>query len=408
VWRADWIRRGILLTLLAATVAIAWFADERAPAFAKHTTTVLIEVTAPGDRGPGTLREAIYSAVQARGRARIVIRVPRVTLSEPLPPASHELQFEIEARPRSVIDARALGADAVLDIRAPVVALRNVGIEGAPQVAVLLRAHDVVLDGVAIDDADVGVAFTPEVARFAVRNGAFSRNRIALQSSVAAEGVVTGNLFKANSGSAIRLSAASGDAREPAGVRIADNRFEGDNDPIVIVNRTAVLERNRLVDVAHDAITLRDADARLRENVIRGAGHVGILVDGESRVDIADNEIGASAGTGIVLAAAREARVSGNRLYANLDGIVQLAQVDLRPPLIIDNLLYEHERDGIRIVGSSPVVRGNRSMRNRGAGLRMVDAVAATGRLLEARPLLDRNVFAGNRSGDLARTQVPR
>ena len=64
--------------------------------------------------------------------------------------------------------------------------------------------------------------------------------------------------------------------------------------------------------------------------------------------------------------------------------------------VIADNLISGQQIDGLVIIGASPIVRRNRSLDNKGAGIRVLDFVTAREARIAARPFLEENVMAGN------------
>ena len=66
------------------------------------------------------------------------------------------------------------------------------------------------------------------------------------------------------------------------------------------------------------------------------------------------------------------------------------------PSVISGNLVATQSLDGIMIVGSSPVVRDNRVLGNRAAGLSVYDYQPARGQRIESRPLYGDNRIENN------------
>jgi len=60
--------------------------------------------------------------------------------------------------------------------------------------------------------------------------------------------------------------------------------------------------------------------------------------------------------------------------------------------------VLSQREDGLYVVGGAPVLRGNRALRNRGAGLRVLDYVPLRGPRVTGDPLLQDNVFQENGS----------
>src|SRR5580658_151030 len=100
-----------IFVMLAGMVALgSWYESRRvrrpAPSMEK---AVLVHVTNAGDRGPGTLREALFLVAGATGPATISIEVPTIKLETALPAFvnSHEVRLVGQAS-GAQIDAQAL------------------------------------------------------------------------------------------------------------------------------------------------------------------------------------------------------------------------------------------------------------------------------------------------------------
>ena len=73
----------ILLGLMAA--AGHWYETQRTRPQRTAEKTVLVHVTNAGDRGPGTLREALFIVAAASDPTTISIEVPKIDLETALP-----------------------------------------------------------------------------------------------------------------------------------------------------------------------------------------------------------------------------------------------------------------------------------------------------------------------------------
>src|ERR1700761_3119594 len=90
-------RRFVLVGVLIAGACSQYLLDPLRPMRLEDRATAELIVSNAGDAGPGSLREALFSAARATDRPRILLKVPRITLSNPLPPATHSLGIVIEA-----------------------------------------------------------------------------------------------------------------------------------------------------------------------------------------------------------------------------------------------------------------------------------------------------------------------
>src|SRR3984885_6485055 len=103
-----------VLVLLVAVVAVGRWYQKQGPATSQTVGSTLVNVTNGGDRGPGTLREALFVVAAAGGSATISIQVPKITVQTPLPPLVNVHGVSITAHPAGAqIDAHALASGAV-------------------------------------------------------------------------------------------------------------------------------------------------------------------------------------------------------------------------------------------------------------------------------------------------------
>jgi hypothetical protein len=116
-----------------------------------------------------------------------------------------------------------------------------------------------------------------------------------------------------------------------------------------------------------------------------------------ARVDavaLTDNEIFDVRGMGMLLQAVAAGVVNDNRLYRNGYGIATITSARAAVKLT-NNLLVAQELDGVVLFGDSPIVTGNRALRNGAAGIRVLN-LKAFGTYTRAQPLLADNVLLDN------------
>jgi parallel beta-helix repeat protein len=396
-------RRFVLVGVLIAGAFSQYLLDPLRPMRLEDRASSELIVSNGEDAGPGSLREALFSAARANERPRIRLQVNHITIQNPLPPATHALGFVIEGDGKgTVIDATALGHSVALDVQAPNIVLRNLTIDAGAGTAVLIRANDILAQDLTIEHADVGIGIAGARAQLRLINSTLRENRIALQIMAATTGLLQHNHFENNTETGIWAVLPAGNQLEGHGLlQISDNKFTGDRDSIVLANAQVTVEKNEFVGNKHNAVSALAGEATVRSNTIRGAASAGILADGVSRAWISSNDIGQCPGTGIFLRSAANVIVEKNRLYSNAYGIVALFSNGSAPVTLADNLVFSQQVDGLLIIGASPVVRGNRAMRNGSAGIRVLDIVSASKKRTPATPLLNGNILAGNRLNEV-------
>src|SRR3984957_6041337 len=129
----------ILLGLMAA--AGHWYETQRTRPQRTAEKSVLVHVTNAGDRGPGTLREALFVVATATGQSSISIEVPKITLETALPAFVNGHGVRLLGQTSGAqIDAQALGAGPVFDISGPNTSIEGITISNCHDAAILVRS----------------------------------------------------------------------------------------------------------------------------------------------------------------------------------------------------------------------------------------------------------------------------
>ncbi|MGO8859124.1 MAG: right-handed parallel beta-helix repeat-containing protein [Steroidobacteraceae bacterium] len=401
--RRPWSRRiGLVALLFAAAASIHWIEPLRPKSLDERAAGVFT-VTTAADSGPGSLRDALFAAARAPGAARIHLAVARIDVESPLPPASQAVAIVIDTDVRTVIDAHALAAGAVLDIEAPRAIVRNVTVERAAGTAFLIHAAGVEISGIAALDSGVGLALVGTTMYLDLRHCSMSRNRIGVQVATAVTGVLQGCAFSQNTESAVWAVQSAGGSAPHTQLKILDNVFTGDRDAVVLANLPVTVERNHFVGSLRNSITVLGSEATLRGNIIRDAVENGVLIDSADHVAVVDNEIGRSPGTGIMVKSSSAVSIEHNKIFGNSYGVVQVFGETGVPITLAHNLIFSQRLDGLLIIGASPVVNDNRSINNTGAGIKVLSVVREGRVSAEAAPHLTGNVTAGNARNDVVR-----
>src|SRR5690606_14506552 len=110
------------------------------------------------DRGPGSLREALFKATASNAEVTISLQVPKITLASTLPPVANARGIHLVAGEQGTqIDANALPNGAVLDVAGPNVSIEGIRIRNCKAAGILLRADRFKLETTTIEGCDVGV-----------------------------------------------------------------------------------------------------------------------------------------------------------------------------------------------------------------------------------------------------------
>lgn len=357
------------------------------------------QVTSGADRGPGSLREAIFAADSADGRARIVLRSVRIALQSPLPPLVNAAGVVIEgAAQASEIDARLIGSGSVFDIEAPHSVIRGVHVLNAPGGAILVRASGVRLQDLRLANCDEGLLVAEEADNLVVEQVRFEGNRIGARILSAGRGVILrDNRFQGHREVAVWAVRADWTAGARRGaLQLSGNRFQDDRMSLVLGNVPVKVEGNEVLKAREAGIILIGQGGELRRNRVTGGAGMGIVADATRSAVIEDNEIDNNGTLAILVRSSAGALVRKNRVYDNPYGVAFVLGKRATPDLAAENVVLRHRFDGITVIGSSPILRHNQMRNSRQAALRILDFVPLKGPRVAAVPYLEGNSATGN------------
>jgi len=334
---------------------------ELRPAPPERRAALNIFVTSSSDSGPGSLREAIFTADRAQGRARIEVRVARIVLETPLPPLVNPEGVMIEAIDRDTeIDGRALLEGPVLDLAAPRSVVLGVAVRGAAGQGILVRASGARLRNLVLAECDVGVYLADGADDLSVEFSAFEQNGTGVRLGGSASQVsLSENRFRKHERAAVwAVSPTAPLGAAAPGVVVRHNHFEDDRISVLLINVPGRVEDNHFARAGEAAVHLTGSGL-VRRNRIQGGARVGLFADAPGGALIEDNEV---------------------------DHNVAVAE----------NLVVSHREDGLYVVGGSPTLRGNHVIGNRRAAVRVLDYVPIHGAPLVGAPLLQGNLLHDN------------
>ncbi|MGH9329142.1 MAG: right-handed parallel beta-helix repeat-containing protein, partial [Vicinamibacterales bacterium] len=385
-------------------VAAPWLATWR-PVPPDRLAASVLRVTSSADSGPGSLREAIFAADRADGRTRIVVAVPSIVLAAGLPPLVNPSGIVLEAEQSFVELTGPRVAGPLLDVASPRTMLSGFRIVGAPA-GVVVRAPGATLRNLTIVDGETGVLVGEGADQITIEASVFARNRIGVHVSAPSGRVsLRGNRFDDHRLAGIWAVAAQAGAPEAPQIVSLNNRYRDNANGLVAVNVVAHIERDVFDGHRDAAVHVSGARAVIRGNTIRGGRRFGVYAERLSSGVITGNEIARNCAGGLMVRNVRNTEVLTNQLYQNGFGIVLMEGGSISPNTVAGNLITDHVEDGLVLIASSPLVRRNRLLRNRRAGLRLSSLVAASGETQTPQPLLSENVLSGNGYDDPLRDQ---
>jgi parallel beta-helix repeat protein len=383
----------VVLLFLAGLAALGWRYQTRqhAPAAA---TAVTVSVTSAADRGPGTLREALFIAAAANGRADVLLRVRSIAPETPLPPLVNPHGMRIVAQQGGTeIDAQALAGGPVFDVAGDNTALIGLTLHNCRGTAILLRAAQFHLQGSSVVSCDVGVDVAENARGVLLERNRFSNGRVGVRLAASAPNtVIVGNEFSNNRDAGLWAVRAEPDARSTA-ITVRENRFNANRSGIVAANVALLIERNEFADAPEGAIHLLGAGAVVRGNHVNGGPGMGIIAETASESIIEGNELGHLNAYGIMVRGSANVLLRANRVVNCGYGLAFVLGDARRPSTAVDNTIIEPQFNGIDVIGDSPILRHNQVLRPRAFALHVADFQTPDGAKVAARPFLDNNNF---------------
>ncbi|MDB6099627.1 MAG: hypothetical protein JWN58_2330 [Gammaproteobacteria bacterium] len=399
----------VVFLMLGAIVAVAaWYESQRhtRPAAATEKT-VTVHVTNAGDRGPGTLREALFLVAGATGPTDISIEVPTIKLETALPAFvnSHEVRLVGQAS-GAQIDAQALSEGPVLDIAGSNISIEEITIQNCPAIAVLVRAVHFRLSASVIQQCDVGVEVADNASDTLLERNRFIKDRLGVRFGAShRNSVVANNEFIENKEAGLWAVRGAPDSQDEA-IAIRDNKFTEVGNGIVAGNVPVLVERNDFTNAHESAIHVVGGGATIRGNHINGGASMGIVSENGRGAIIEDNELEGLTAYGIMLRGSSNILIRGNRLHNCGYGIAFVLGDPHNASTAVDNTIIEPKFNGIDVIGDSPNLRHNQVLRAHAFALHVENFQPPNGQKVISQPVLDNNNFGStSENGAIAGTQ---
>jgi parallel beta-helix repeat protein len=383
-----------VFALLSAVVALGRWYEKQRTTTGQSVGNTVANVTNGEDRGPGTLREALFIVAAATGTASITIKVPQIAVQTALPPLVNPHGVSLSAQPPgALIDAHALSGGPVFDIAGPNTAIEGVHIVNCPAAAILLRAARFRLRSATIETCDVGVEAAENASEALLEGNHFVKNRVAVRLAAAAHNMVLDkNAFSGDKDAALWAVRSQSDARgEP--ISVHDNRFTDDHTGVVAGNVPILVERNDFFNSQEAAVHLVGAGAVIRGNRISGGAATGIVVENVRNAIIDNNELDGMAAYGVMVRGSANTLVRGNRVHNSGYGLAFVLGDASSPSTAVENTIIEPKFNGIDVIGDSPILRRNQVLRPHALALHTEEFARPGGQKVQAQPFLDNNSF---------------
>jgi parallel beta-helix repeat protein len=385
---------GVFVALGAMAWLGRWYETHRARPPAGGTPTILVHVTNGGDRGPGTLREALFLVAGSGGASRISIEVTTITLESALPAFVNGHGVSLVAQVAgSLIDAQALASGPVLDISGTSTSVEGITVRHCPAAAILVRSSHFHLTGSTIEDCDVGVDVAENASGTLLEHNLLLMDRIGVRFAAAGgDSVIANNEFRENRDAGLWAVRSASEARDDA-IGIHDNKFSGNGIGIVAGNIGVRVERNDFINAREAGIQIVGAGAVIRGNHINGGAAMGIVAENARGAVIDDNEIEGLTAYGVMVRGSSNTLVEKNRVHNCGYGLAFVLGDARAVSSAVDNTIIEPKFNGIDVIGDSPVLRRNQVLRAHAYALHVEDFTAANRPTIKSQPFLDDNNF---------------
>jgi parallel beta-helix repeat protein len=386
----------VVFVLLGVFVGLGYLYESRKAKPGQTANAQSIDVTSDDDRGPGSLREAIFKATAATTEVTISLQVPKITLATALPPLANTRGIKIVAAENGTeIDASALPGGAVLDVSGANVSIAGVRIHNCKETGIVLRADRFKLQTTSIDGCDVGIDVAENADQVMLERNHFARNRVGVRFAASNKNaIVVKNEFSEHRDAGIWAVRSEPDSRGGA-ISVRDNRFNKERIGILTANVSMIMERNELLDSQEAAMQLMGTGAVARGNRISRGAAMGIVVENGRAAVIEDNEFDGLEAYGVMLKSSADTVVRNNRIHNSGYGLAFVLGNQRSPCSAIDNTIIEPKFNGIDVIGDSPILRGNQVMRPRALALKITDyQPEGGGEKVRSAPFLEGNNFS--------------
>jgi parallel beta-helix repeat protein len=395
--RRSIIAVGVFVLLAVVVAAGHWYETQRVQPGRTTEKTVTVHVTNAGDRGPGTLREALFLVAGATGPTTISVEIPSIKLETALPALVNGRGVRLLGQAAgTVIDAEALNAGPVFDVSGPNTSIEGITVSKCPAAAILVRAVHFRLSTSTIDSCDVGVEVAENASDTLLERNHFAKNRVGIRFAASGHNTaVANNEFKESKDAGLWAVRSASDSHDDV-IGIHDNKFTEDTAGIVAGNIPVLIERNDFINAHESDVHVVGAGALIRGNRINGGAAMGIVAENASGAIIDDNELEGLTAYGVMVRGSSNTLVRSNRLHNCGYGLAFVLGDKSKVSTAVDNTIIEAKFNGIDVIGDSPILRRNQVLRAHAYALHVEDFQPPGGQKVQSQPFLDNNNFGNS------------
>lgn len=395
--RRSIIAIGVFVLLAVVVAAGHWYETKRVQPGNTSEKDVTVHVTNAGDRGPGTLREALFLVAGATGPRTISIEVPSIKLETALPALVSGRGVKVVGQQSgTVIDAQSLNAGPVFDVSGPNTAIEQLTISKCPAAGILVRSIHFRLSASSIESCDVGVEVAENASDTLLERNHFTKNRVGIRFAASGHNTaVANNEFKESKDAGLWAVRSAPDSHDDV-IGIHDNKSTEDTTGIVAGNIPVLVERNDFINAHEAAVHVVGAGAVIRGNRINGGASMGIVTENASGAQIDDNELEGLTAYGVMVRNSSNTLVRSNRLHNCGYGLAFVLGEKAKVSTAVDNTIIEAKFNGIDVIGDSPILRRNQVLRAHAYALHVEDFQSPNGQKVQSQPFLDNNNFGNS------------
>jgi parallel beta-helix repeat protein len=387
-----------VFVLLAVVVALGhWYEKVRVQPGRTSEKSITVHVTNAGDRGPGTLREALFIVAGATGPRTISIEIPTIRLETALPALVNGRGIRLVGQPAgTTIDAQVLNSGPVLDVSGPNTSIEGITVSKCPAAAILVRAVHFRLSTTTIESCDVGVEVADNASDTLLERNHFKKNRIGVRFAASGHNTaVANNEFSEDKDAGLWAVRSAPDSHDDV-IGIHDNKFTEDTAGIVAGNIPVLVERNDFINAHESDVHVVGAGAVIKGNRINGGASMGIVAENASGTVIDDNELEGLTAYGVMVRGSSNTLVRSNRLHNCGYGLAFVLGDARKVSTAVDNTIIEAKFNGIDVIGDSPILRRNQVLRAHAYALHVEDFQPPNGQKVQSQPFLDNNNFGNS------------
>ncbi len=395
--RRSVIAIAVFVVLGGLVVLGHWYETQRAQLQPTTAKVLQVHVTNAGDRGPGTLREALFIVAAATGPTNISIEVQTIHLETGLPALvnGHGVHIAGESS-GSTIDAQALNSGPVLDVSGPNTTIEDVTITHCPAAGILVRSVHFRLASSTVDSCDVGVEVAENASDTLLERNHFLKNRLGVRFGASGHNsVVASNEFTEDKDAGLWAVRSAPDSHDEV-IGIHDNKFTEVGTGIVAGNVPVLIERNDFINAREADVHLVGAGSVVRSNRINGGASMGIVAENARGAVIDGNELEGLAAYGVMVRGSTNTLVRSNRLHNCGYGLAFVLGDMHGVSTAVDNTIIEPKFNGIDVIGDSPILRRNQVLRAHAYALHVEDFQPPNGQKVQSQPFLDNNNFGNS------------